>query len=154
MEQSLQILNVSGNLLTGLGGIETCSNLRFLNMSKNKVRSVRGINMLGYLTELFIQNNNIQEIDSVSLLLNIRILDVSDNLIVDLSKLAVLSKCESLEVASFKGNQCTDHQSYQIVIKKAIAFSVAIDPKDAFEYSDYKSYKNICISQNKADVSA
>jgi hypothetical protein len=51
-----------------------------------------------------------------------------------------------MEVVSLRGNPCTQHQSYSIMMKKAVPYNLALDPEDSTEHSDYKSCKQICFS--------
>ena len=51
-----------------------------------------------------------------------------------------------MEVVSMRGNPCTQHQSYSIMLKKAVPYSLALDPEDSTEHSDYKSCKQMCFS--------
>lgn len=57
-----------------------------------------------------------------------------------------------MEVVSLRGNPCTQHQSYAIMIKKAVPYSLALDPEDSTEHSDYKSCKQMCFSGLMQDL--
>ncbi len=95
----LEELDVSGNHLRDLSGIEGLSKLRVLNISGNQLRDLSGLEGLCGLEELTAEKNMIEDLSPLSGLHTLQKLDLSENRITDLSPLAGLDALQELDLS-------------------------------------------------------
>ena len=103
--KNLKKLNLSGNLLTEMKGIEGLANLQELILSGCQITEMNNLDRLVKLTHLDLSNNQICEIKNLDPLVNLTSLDLSHNRIIEIKD---MDKLTNLKYLTFSGNKITD----------------------------------------------
>lgn len=101
----LKTLDVSGNLIENAGGIANLTALTALNISGNIIKDSGAFEKLAALTELNISGNQIVDAGGIANLTALKTLDISDNLIEDSG---AFEKLAALTALNISGNQIAD----------------------------------------------
>lgn len=101
----LKTLDVSGNLIENAGGIANLTALTALNISGNLIKDSGAFEKLAALTELNISGNQIVDAGGIANLTALKTLDISDNLIEDSG---AFEKLAALTALNISGNQIAD----------------------------------------------
>ena len=101
----LKTLDVSGNLIENAGGIANLTALTALNISGNLIKDSGTFEKLAALTELNISGNQIVDAGGIANLTALKTLDISDNLIEDSG---AFEKLAALTALNISGNQIAD----------------------------------------------
>lgn len=92
-------LDLQGNDLVDLSGIETLSSLSSLNLSGNAISDLTPLSSLGSLSWLTLSYNEIEDISPLASLTNLSLLVLSGNNVEDISALASLTSLQTLDVS-------------------------------------------------------
>ena len=101
----LKTLDVSGNLIENAGGIANLTALTALNISGNIIKDSGAFEKLAALTELNISGNQIVDAGGIANLTALKTLDISGNLIKDSG---AFEKLAGLTALNISGNQIAD----------------------------------------------
>ena len=101
----LKTLDVSGNLIENAGGIANLTALTALNISGNIIKDSGAFEKLAALTELNISGNQIVDAGGIANLTALKPLDISDNRIEDSG---AFEKLAALTALNISGNQIAD----------------------------------------------
>ena len=101
----LKTLDVSGNLIENAGGIANLTALTALNISGNIIKDSGAFEKLAALTELNISGNQIVDAGGIANLTALKTLDISDNHIEDSG---AFEKKAALTALNISGNQIAD----------------------------------------------
>ena len=93
-------LNLSGNNIIEIKGLENLTQLRTLYLSSNKINAIKGLENLTQLQTLYLSGNKITEIKGLESLTKLQELDLSVNQITQLKGLERLTKLQILYLAS------------------------------------------------------
>ncbi len=107
LEQLTQLieLNLSSNQVTEIKGLEQLTQLTELNLGHNKITEIKGLEQLTQLTELNLGHNKITEIKGLEQLTHLTILDLFDNSIIEIQGLEKLLELTELNLNDNKINQ-------------------------------------------------
>ena len=78
----LQVLNLEGNQIKEISGLQSLKRLRVLNFSKNQLESLEGLKDLMNLQDLNLSGNNLQnyaKLTPLGNLISLKILTLADN---------------------------------------------------------------------------
>eukprot|EP00892_Ulva_mutabilis_P012060 jgi/Ulvmu1/9226/UM005_0326.1 len=96
---SLKRLQVIGQSVEVIEGLDTCIKLESLWIVEGDLTRISGLDAVTCLTKLYLYGNCISQISSLDHLQQLRVLWLADNLISDLTGLAMLTALEELNVA-------------------------------------------------------
>ncbi len=115
---SLQHLDLSGNKLSTIEGIEECIHLKTLNLAQNYIRKIKGMENLSCLMKLDLGGNYITRIpqDMAMWLVALEELDLSGNNISIINDLVQLKRLGNLHICHFTGNPCAKVPSYRYFV--------------------------------------
>lgn len=123
---SYTYVDLSGQNLTDLTGIEYLSGATYIDLSGNKLTSLAGLKYNYRLTYLDISDNNFTNLDSIldypDAYSNLQELDVSGNKLTDMSGAVV---CSNLTTLDLSGNQLSTMSSSMVLMKKLKSLDVS-----------------------------
>ncbi|XP_039271513.2 leucine-rich repeat-containing protein 9-like [Styela clava] len=112
------VLNLDGQYIGKLSGLDKLENLRFASFNKNCVTKLEGLECCTNLQELSLVDNCIYKLDGLSKLTNLRHLDLSSNYLISLEN-SGLEKLTSLQFLSLENNRLTSlkglHEQHSLV---------------------------------------
>jgi internalin A len=98
-------LNLSGNQLADIKGLEQLTQLTELNLGKNQLTKIKDLKHLTHLTKLDLSDNQLADIKGLEQLTQLTQLDLSDNRLADIKGLEQLNKLVELNLS---GNQLVE----------------------------------------------
>lgn len=94
----LEILNLGGNKISGIKGLENLVNLKELNLMSNSISEIKGLENIIDLEVLGLSFNRITEIKGLENLRNLKTLDLMNNQISEIKGLQTLTNLEDLNL--------------------------------------------------------
>ena len=98
-------LNLSGNQITEIKGLEKLTQLQKLCLTRNYIEKIEGLEKLIQLQELWLSTNRITEINGLNTLIHLKSLFLYDNQISEINNLQELIQLQSLHLS---GNNITE----------------------------------------------
>ena len=124
----ITILDLSGQSISNLAGIENLQNLKILNLSRNRIEDISTIRNLVHLERLNLSNNFIRHIDALSGLDHLEDLNLKNNRIESLQPLQNLKKLKNKLYVG--GNLISDYSPvayyYNDIRKKDFLLSISL----------------------------
>jgi Leucine-rich repeat (LRR) protein len=105
MLENLQTLYLAGNQISEIKGLETLGNLKNLYLSENQISEIKGLETLEKLQKLNLSDNQISEIKGLEMLENLQILWLFINKI---SEIKGLEKLRNLQGLYLSDNQISE----------------------------------------------
>jgi len=98
--KNLESLNLSGNQITEIKGLDRLKNLRELSFFGCKISEIKNLDQLTNLTSLDLGNNQIAEIKGLETLTKLKSLNLGDNQITEIKGLETLTLLNRLDLTS------------------------------------------------------
>jgi hypothetical protein len=98
-------LNLSGNKITEIKGLEQLKQLRKLSLHSNQITDIKGLKQLTQLQKLSLHSNQIADIKDLEQLTQLQYLNLNHNQITDIK---VLGQLTQLQYLNLNHNQITD----------------------------------------------
>ncbi|OLS14252.1 MAG: leucine-rich protein [Promethearchaeota archaeon CR_4] len=99
---SLQKLSLRNNLIRDIKGFDTLENLQYLNLAQNHICRIEGLKSLEKLEKINLRNNIIEDIEGLETLANLRTLDIGHNAITQICNLDILQSLLTLDLSGNK----------------------------------------------------
>lgn len=129
LPSSLLRLDVSGNELRALSGLEKCKMLTLLNAQHNRLQSMTGLERNLALSHLFLGHNAITFVEGIAHLLVLETLDLAHNRLKTQSSIRPLSLSKGLRHVILRGNPVMERMkhSYRPLLRNLCPSLVSID---------------------------
>jgi Leucine-rich repeat (LRR) protein len=98
--RKLIYLNMDGQGIGWLNGLEELTELRYLNLTDTLISDITPLKKLTKLQELYLTNTSVENIDALSELTDIILLKLGQTIITDISSISKLTKLEVLDISS------------------------------------------------------
>lgn len=151
--RNIKKLNLSGNFLSDLNGINEFTNIEQLDISDNQITTIDGIEQLYNLTELNAENNKIKTIKALPQ--HLHSLNVSNNEIIEIDTLLanainnIKIENESRLYFFFQGNPINNFSSFEKINFKKISDVNEVDIYlDLKEILDNNKLKKLFIKED------
>ncbi len=103
--RNLKTLDLVGNRIATISGIEACPLLEVVNLSQNWIERIEGLTSLPQLRELYLANNRIKRIEGLEDLKNLEVLILEGN---QITKIEGLGHLPALKRLGLAGNRLRD----------------------------------------------
>eukprot|EP01012_Entosiphon_sulcatum_P022397 TRINITY_DN2733_c0_g1_i1.p1 TRINITY_DN2733_c0_g1~~TRINITY_DN2733_c0_g1_i1.p1 ORF type:complete len:1527 (-),score=315.85 TRINITY_DN2733_c0_g1_i1:41-4621(-) len=129
---SLLLLNLKGNDLSKIDGLDVLVNLRELNLEKNKLRLLdeRVFAGLIHLRDLKLDENMLKSLDGLRNLINLQRLSVASNRVADLNEIDKIEMLTKLQELTLTGNSITRKSLYRATVIHKIPSVVICDGRE------------------------
>ncbi|KAH7717690.1 leucine Rich Repeat family protein [Aphelenchoides avenae] len=132
---SLTELNLYGNQITEIRGLDALANLEVLNASFNDLKKIEGLTSLVKLKRLYLKRNVIEKIEGLDMVVNLELLDLDYNRLKklegldnqrnlrelylgknEISKIENISHLTKLRVLAIEGNRITKLENLDALV--------------------------------------
>ncbi len=99
---TLQRISLRSNRIHQIQGLDALRQLQFINLAQNQVALIEGLEHLVKLEKVILRNNRIEQVEGLDALVNLSFLDIGHNSIEQINGLDTL---HSLQVLDLSGNK-------------------------------------------------
>ena len=125
---SITYLNLHGNALRRIEGLDACPNLNTLVLSFNEITKLEGLDGLTRLERLDLSYNMIKRIEGLKSLDGLRTLELNNNLLFRLEDLNTLKKyTPGLTSLNMRSNAVCENKSYKGLVLRRLTMLQSLD---------------------------